>query len=165
MGGKFPFFHLINHTEMMWSTFFFFSHRFYSMSPWRVSTANQTKSSSVQPSTTNHSQAKYEESSNRAFTVMQISVCREDQTEWTCFFFFVHFLSQVHTEFRAIYSPFDSTFNTCFLAILSSSTPLLSSHSHSPRLLLSYWSAASGIKRYLSIARLLGSINTGTSLN
>ena len=24
MGGKFPFFHLINHTEMMWSTFFFF---------------------------------------------------------------------------------------------------------------------------------------------
>lgn len=91
MGGKFPFFHLINHTEMMWSTFFFFSHRFYSMSPWRVSTANQTKSSSVQPSTTNHSQAKYEELSNRAFTVMQISVCREDQTEWTCFFFFCSF--------------------------------------------------------------------------
>lgn len=91
---------------------------------------------------------------------------REDQTEWTCFLvFFVHFLSQVHTEFGAIYSPFDSTFNTCFLAILSSSAPLLSSHSRSPRLPLSYWSAANGIKRYLSIARLLGSINTGTSLN
>lgn len=146
--------------------FLFFSHRFYSMSPWRVSTANQTKSSSVQPSTTNHSQAKYEELSNRAFTVMQIRVCREDQTERTCFLvFFVHFLSQVHTEFGAIYSPFDSTFNTCFLAILSSSAPLLSSHSRSPRLPLSYWSAANGIKRYLSIARLLGSINTGTSLN
>lgn len=83
-----------------------------------------------------------------------------DKNKLTCFF-----LSQVRAQFRAIFSPFDSTSHTCLLTILSSSAPLLSSHSLSPLLLLSYWSVANSIKHYLSIARLIGSINTGTSLN
>lgn len=135
MGGKFPFFHLINHTEMMWSTFFFFSHRFYSMSPWRVSTANQTKSSSVQPSTTNHSQAKYEELSNRGFTVMQISVCREDQTEWTCFFFFLFIFCLKFTRSSEPFTPplilpstpaFSPSFHLLHLCSPLTPTPLAS---------------------------------------
>lgn len=118
------------------------------------------KSSSVQPSTTNCSHAKYEKWSNQTFTVMPI------RPNWMNLglYIFIYIFSSSH-RVQSHLLPLYCTFHTCLLTILSSSAPLLSSHSHSPLLLLSYWSVANSIKRYLSIAWLLGSINTGTSPN
>lgn len=69
MGGRIPLLLLINHTEMMWGIFFT---QLYSMSPWLVSTANQTKSSSVRPSVTKPFSHQIYRRLNQTFTMIQI---------------------------------------------------------------------------------------------
>lgn len=139
---------------------FVFLHRFYSMSPWHVSTANQTEK--LICSTLHH-----ELFSRKIWEMIESDFhCDADKTKLNelGLYIFIYIFSSSH-RVQSHLLPLYCTFHTCLLTILSSSAPLLSSHSHSPLLLLSYWSVANSIKRYLSIAWLLGSINTGTSPN
>lgn len=114
--------------------------RIFALIIWPFSAANQTKSSSVRPE-------------NQALIVMQMSMCLGSMwckcKEWRSYSFLFLGLSQSLAPAPPTANP---TFYTCWLALLSSSAPCSPSHSHSPSLLLSNWSVASGSRRYLSMA-------------